>query len=573
MATKLSKKDQKKVDSLYEQGKKLGIAINAEYARRGQRFDPATGRAVSVLGTPRIPQTITSADLAPTPTISPVVVAPTTQSAGMMESISTINDENLKKADEFAKAVLPTNNTLKTETDNARLTLKERLLGRKTETGLQNEKYAQEVDPSRRQLDDINQQIRERSLSYRRRIENVQDKGIGGLVGGTNAEVDRLNQKGARELADLSITQQALQGKYDSAKDIADRAIQAELEQESNEIEGLKFWYEENKEQLNDEEDKRFTLMVNERERLLNTEEATKKTISDLAIQAGGFGAPASTVQKALRAKTLDEAVGYLGSYLQDPEKINRLNDLNIDLTGSGLPGVTNTNASAYSNALQVILGSEKFTKDQKKAVVNAINNGQDPFAVIKNQAKNIMGQTLATGLDKYETAASQLNSINNALSDYYANGGKTNIFNGNYEKVLNSLGTLSDPKLVEIATQISAALQIYRNAVSGTAYSVQEGRDIASIFPGINKTEGLNRAVIDGRLTAFNDTIDQSYRNTLGSSYDELKSTQKISETDAKAKVINAGKTNPQIKQTIIQMKQGDPNLTYEEIAQILNL
>lgn len=76
----------------------------------------------------------------------------------------------------------------------------------------------------------------------------------------------------------------------------------------------------------------------------------------------------------------------------------------------------------------------------------------------------------------------------------------------------------------MDIATQIQAQLQVYRNAVSGTAYSEQEGKDIASIFPGINKSEGLNKAIISGRLAAFDSVIDNTYRNILGSAYDSIK-------------------------------------------------
>jgi hypothetical protein len=143
---------------------------------------------------------------------------------------------------------------------------------------------------------------------------------------------------------------------------------------------------------------------------------------------------------------------------------------------------------------------------------------------VIKNQAKNISGQTQASKIDNFEIAKNAIIDLDSQLKQFYANGGKTNIFSGNYEKTINNLGSLNDPKLVSLATQIAASLQIYRNAVSGTAYSEQEGKDIASIFPGINKTQGLNNAIIKGRMAAFDSVIDGAYRNVLGNSYDTLK-------------------------------------------------
>lgn len=207
-----------------------------------------------------------------------------------------------------------------------------------------------------------------------------------------------------------------------------------------------------------------------------------------------------------------------------DPSKLISINKgLTPDQAGQNAGG-GGAVAGPYAGLVSTILGSGKFTKPQAAAVTNAINSGEDPVTVIKNQAKNIMGQTEASNVTKYETAQSSLADIQKNLADFYANGGKTGIFSGNYEKVINKLGTLNDPKLVDLATQIQANLQIYRNAVSGTAYSTQEGADIASIFPGINKSSGLNAAILNGRMKAFDSTIDGTYRSALGSAYDKLK-------------------------------------------------
>lgn len=187
---------------------------------------------------------------------------------------------------------------------------------------------------------------------------------------------------------------------------------------------------------------------------------------------------------------------------------------------------------SEYAGIIDTILGSGKFTKDQAAAMTNAINNGEDPFTVVKNQAKNLLGQTGDTKLTNYEVAKEQMLAVEQSLKDYYANGGKTSLLTGTYESVINKLGEVSDPKLVSIATEIASALQIYRNAVSGTAYSVQEGIDIAKIFPGINKSEGLNQAILEGRMKAFDSTIDATYRSVLGSEYDKLKALNTAPET-----------------------------------------
>lgn len=218
-----------------------------------------------------------------------------------------------------------------------------------------------------------------------------------------------------------------------------------------------------------------------------------------------------------------------LENQLDRQYKLAQINKLNAEAKDNGTVSLTRYDANgnpippgAKEKALQVILGSGKFTKDQKNAVINAINNGEDPVTVIKNQAKNLMG-TEAGKVTNYEIAQQAMSDIDSALDQYYANGGSTNIFSGSFEKTLNKLGEVDDPELVELATQIASSLQVYRNAVSGTAYSVQEGKEIANVFPGINKSQGLNDAIISGRMKAFDSTINGAYRTVLGSSYDEL--------------------------------------------------
>ena len=174
---------------------------------------------------------------------------------------------------------------------------------------------------------------------------------------------------------------------------------------------------------------------------------------------------------------------------------------------------------------LDTILWSGKFTEAQAWYLTKAINGWADPLTIVKNQAKSIMDSSVSTLLSKTELAKDQMSNLYNLVDKYYKNWGKTSYLSGNLEKVLNSFGEVKDPKLVDIATQIQVALQQYRNAISGTAYSDQEWKDISSVFPGINKSEWLNRAVLDARLQTFDPVIDSYYRNTLWPIYDELKS------------------------------------------------
>lgn len=198
--------------------------------------------------------------------------------------------------------------------------------------------------------------------------------------------------------------------------------------------------------------------------------------------------------------------------------------------TGSGITGAN----LAYSGIIDTILGSGKFTKDQANAVRNAINNGEDPLTVVKNNAKNIMGQTEATKLSSLEASRDAFTAFTQSLNDFYNAGGDTSYISGSLEKIYNKLGQVKDPKLVQLATELQGNIQSYRNAISGTAYSEQEGKDIASIFPGINKSQTLNDAIVAGRKKLFDSSIDGLYRTALGSTYDKLKAASTVSPTSS---------------------------------------
>lgn len=235
------------------------------------------------------------------------------------------------------------------------------------------------------------------------------------------------------------------------------------------------------------------------------------KTVSE-AIQMGGVSlrsASNEVVKVGDNAYLIDKATGKI-------------------IKSFTAPTDTSETTGEISGIAETIIASGKFTKDQANAIRNAITRGEDPVAVIKNNAKNIMGQTLATDLDKAETALNQLESIDTKLKEYYAKGGKTDIFKGNFEKTVNKLGETKDPELVEIATEIALAMQAYRLAVTGTAASIQEDARIDNVFPGITDGEVLNNAKTKATIKSFNNKIDSSYRNTLGDAYNKLKEVEK---------------------------------------------
>lgn len=504
--------------------------------------------------------TITSEQLKPA---TPLDV-PKPQMTGSPDALAGSLSDMPKSLDEYVKALTPPETALDKQ-NQAILDSIAQLTG--DTTGRQQYQFGQEskygVPQLTQQLNDLKGQLITGDAEYAKMVadeaarsaalENqpgVSTRDVQGAQGALARTFYTQKAAKAADLALIAAKAQAVSGNINTALLLAQKATDAKFQPIEDELKVKRAQLDAIQPMLDKQEKIQFAALQRqyEDEQMQIAEaKASQKAIGEMVVNALAQGAPQEIVDQASKAKTSLEASKILGKYSGEFLKYEMLKEqikteaerrkteraqqanyaANIRKTNAEIDALKNptpgTIPSQYQGALDVILGSDKLTKDQKASVINSIANGQNPTSVIKNKAKDIMGQTNATKLDNYETAKQQLVSVQDSLKTYYAKGGKTNVFSGNYEKAINKLGEVKDPELVEIATQIAASLQIYRNAVSGTAYSVQEGKDIASIFPGIDKSEGLNTAILNGRMKAFDTTIDASYRNVLGPSYDAV--------------------------------------------------
>lgn len=464
----------------------------------------------------------------------------------------------------------------------------------------QAQEQAQGLPQLSKDYQDLINTSRTQTAKYLQGLQNIETRP--GIRTEVNAQSQFLNRQNAIDSMFTNSLISAKQGDITNAQAQVDRAISLKYDpikqQIQNKMQFLELNYQDLSradQKLADAKSKQWELQLKQIEQQKSDETAVQNAIGQLASN----GMPANAV--ALLSKSAKN----LGDILSNPEALKYMSDpldrqikqaqlakLREEASGAGgiigaaksknytvisgddIPAIARANGTtvqdilslnpqinsttqaikpgqliklpgsndATTQALAVILGSGKFTKDQVKLVTNAIASGQDPFTVIKNQAKNIMGQTEATQLSKYETASKTLDDIGTLLSQYYANGGKTNIISGKLSDVANKLGTVTDPKLASIATQIKSNLQVYRNAISGTAYSEQEGKDINSIFPGINKSQTLNDAILNGRASTFDSTIDAMYSTTLGDAYGLLKqqNTPKAQTVSSSTKILD---------------------------------
>jgi len=289
---------------------------------------------LNATATPQIasPTTITSASMTPTTPSTLADATPATKVQGMMSEFTDTTDTYTKNLEAQSKA-------LEAPKQTAFQDYLGQLQSSRGLNQLTSEAYAQKggVDEITPELNDINDKIRREQLSMRRQTEAVMQGG-GQSKAQAQAQISNIERESFAKQADLAVIQMAVQGRYDSAKEIADRAVSAQLEQQTNNLAILKFNYEENKEAFTKAEQRAFEAAQADRENKLAQEREDKLAIKQFALSALQAGASTSEVQQAMGAKTLDEAISLVGGYFRPKPAA----------VGSSKPSITEIDGKPY---------------------------------------------------------------------------------------------------------------------------------------------------------------------------------------------------------------------------------
>jgi len=258
-----------------------------------------------------------------------------------------------------------------------------------TESGATADAYGQKggVDDIQSELDTINNQLLQEQNANRRRIEALDKNAPGMLRSQVQAEQQRVNTESLRRQADLSVIQMGIQGRFDSAKSIADRAVDAILEGERNRLESLRVNYEENKELFSTADQRAFETAQNDRERKLNSEENRLKEINNVALTYLQEGGSASTAQQIMGAKTVAEAVGMTGGVIGRSARIqNAINQAKYDEIQNAL-----NNPQALDADTREAIGKSDITKETVTRI-SLVKNLSELRSLIKEHGtKNIL--------------------------------------------------------------------------------------------------------------------------------------------------------------------------------------
>lgn len=383
--------------------------------------------------------------------------------------------------------------------------------------------------------------------------QGAEGKGItdAGLAPLTSAELRNNAIKALTLAQNTDIVSAAATGSYNKlqlAQEKAQQIIDLKYKPLEDELKARQTQYELNKDMLSIYDKKRteaLGIALENEKTQLDAKKTVDQQKSTLQIEMAKNGAPADAIARVGNSANVSEAIANATIYLRTPNtEVVKVGDNSAYLidkqtgkiirsfggggsSGGGSIGggktITytdvngNTKTTDYNGIVNTILGSGKFTKDQSNAIRTAIAQGEDPVTVIKNNAKNLLSGTNQNALEDAEASLYQLKQLDANMTAYYNAGGNTGIFKGTYEETLNRLGEVKDPKLVELASRIATNLQEYRNAISGTAYGIKEGQEIASVFPSIKNGKVLNDTLVKARTDGLQAKIDGYYRSTIG--------------------------------------------------------
>lgn len=424
-------------------------------------------------------------------------------------------------------------------------TLLQKLFGSKGQTDLTNDAYSAtdstgaSVNTDQTALNDINNQL----ISEKAGLENTK-AGIlaaaGGTTGGAQDAINRASTESLQRQANLAVIQLSLQGKYDSAKTIADRQVQAGLEDQKNEIDALTMNYQDNKDQYTKDEQRQYDAMILQKQQAYDKAQVAAKNLSDAKLdalktaatngasadvmQSIGNATSAGAVYSALAASTAssDYVLGqnptvdsHITNVLNGTETMAQVPAGLRNLVSKGLASqpqtsFTPTAASKYSTAANKIV-SNFIALPQYTLAANALPNIQKINAAIQNP-NSVSDQDLLDSITQLNTGG---NGVKDAQVSIITNGQSLSDYANTLKNKLTTGGVLSDTQRQQIQQLALATFNAYKQAyqpvydqatkqliAAGIPKAFWSIPDLNSLSSGVT-TSGTGTASING--TSYN--------------------------------------------------------------------
>jgi hypothetical protein len=375
----------------------------------------------------------------------------------------------------------------------------------KTQGQLQQEQYGlYGVDAAKQEANDYAQELRAKKEAFVRTRKNIQEKG-GGLEMGANAEIANIESRYLNEATQIAILQEAAQGRYEGAVEMADRAVKAQFEAQTQAIDVAKFDYTENKDLFTTAEQREYDLLFSDRERQLKEAQDNAASIKQFALSALEAGASISEVKQAMGAKTLDEAIGLVGSYLRPKAIISAPEVKNFGTTDAPIWKQYDPSTGQWMDVSGVTgigaTGDIEKTKNQISFLQNTI---KDANQLVEATGPNLLSQ----GLGNVFVGNTRVKQLQNKIDTL-----KTNLLTLNSDPNLKKFfGPQMTEKDTELLMSAGSTLNAYSNSVEDNKeelarYSALLSKMAAAIPNGVTTPELQTPQIqgVDSRLFTGN--------------------------------------------------------------------
>jgi len=178
------------------------------------------------------------------------------------------------------------------------------------------------IDDKTVALNDINNQLREKDLRFRRDREAIEDE-VGLTKGQKNQSIANLSRRQSRELADLSVIQSSRINDLATTQALVDRKVELQFEPIQQKLELQRFMFEENKDLFNSAESRQFEKKVREEQVKIDKDKFKFQQLENAKLEImnninlnGGTNELLASVQSA---KDLGTAYKTAGRFGNDP--------------------------------------------------------------------------------------------------------------------------------------------------------------------------------------------------------------------------------------------------------------
>ena len=445
---------------------------------------------------------------------SPVNTPPAINSISKQNNLAITAGSAIESATDevksFAEQQAAKAKAAETAQPNTRQGLLDRLVESVGKIGKQGERTAeiqneQDVEGKTKALNDINNKILQKERAYEKRSREIQKNTEGRFSGGVDIELARLDKQKSEELADLAIVKAVALGDLDTANSIVQAKVDAEFEPIQNEIDNLKMLLE-----VNDTMPDREKLALQEE---ISNREAERDYNYDIRLK--------QEQAKLEAAANPGGGAGGGGTYATDLDAL-------IGATISSIP--TKFGQSTF----QANISKARDDADKINLIATMVLKGQP--AQIKT---DFVSQTV--GIKNIDKALAELDK-----------GAQTGVLNNAAQYTYNIAGKDFDPKLTKINSYLTAAIQPYRNSVTGAAWGTQEDDEYKALF-GSTK---YSPAELRNRLTTLKEILKSKSAEGLNAFVNPLGfyDNQFQAGNFAPAQSGTSGVTSSGLKYTIVQ-------------------